>query len=301
MAHQTALPQDSPYLDPEDRENRSFPDSYSILQSRNPFRRQISSAHTNTFYHHPPAHDVDDGPDENGARDLKSNNGLGIIGGFGKTKHSPMSSQPPDQTESSPNLLSPSGLSSAIPRAKFSRNETRHSSKTVAWERLEDTDSVQSSPYLPYTPSSDQELLSPSRSRHQLYPGWPHFDCQTDCAIIGDRWTWLSVTILVLAAYSTVFSAIYLVVALVKPRYGVMIGTNGRMSVATASILSTTFAKTVELSFVTVFVAFLGQVLSRRAFLAKARGGGISIADMMMRTWIMQPGFLSYNLVKNSC
>ena len=56
------------------------------------------------------------------------------------------------------------------------------------------------------------------------------------------------------------------------------------------NLLSTLFAKTIELSFVTVFVAFLGQVLSRRAFLAKARGGGVSIAEMMMRTWIMQPG-----------
>lgn len=48
------------------------------------------------------------------------------------------------------------------------------------------------------------------------------------------------------------------------------------------------FAKTVELTFVTVFVAFLGQVLTTRAM--KNHVKGVTLADMSMRSWIMQPG-----------
>jgi hypothetical protein len=44
----------------------------------------------------------------------------------------------------------------------------------------------------------------------------------------------------------------------------------------------------IELSFVAVFVTFLGQVLSRRAI--SNTGKGITLAEMNMRSWIMQPG-----------
>lgn len=96
-------------------------------------------------------------------------------------------------------------------------------------------------------------------------------------------------TILALAFYSTALSGLYLVVSIIGPRYGKRIGNDG-IDLNTASFLSALFAKTVEISFVTVFVAFLGQLLSRRA-LAK-RSSGVSIADMSMRVWIMQPGNL---------
>src|SRR4051794_3923721 len=66
----------------------------------------------------------------------------------------------------------------------------------------------------------------------------------------------------------------------------------GDMSFSTATLLSALFSKTIELSFVTVFVACLGQTLSRKAFRKTAWNGGISIAEMNMRTWIMQPGTL---------
>ena len=54
-------------------------------------------------------------------------------------------------------------------------------------------------------------------------------------------------------------------------------------------MLTAFFAKTIELSFATVFVSFLGQVLSRRAFM-KNQGRGITLAEMDMRSWVMQPG-----------
>ncbi|OLN81137.1 hypothetical protein CCHL11_09535 [Colletotrichum chlorophyti] len=50
------------------------------------------------------------------------------------------------------------------------------------------------------------------------------------------------------------------------------------------------FAKTIEISFVTVFVTFIGQVLTRRAFIKKSKG--MTLAEMTMRSWVIQPGFL---------
>ncbi|KAL4875706.1 hypothetical protein BJY04DRAFT_154368 [Aspergillus karnatakaensis] len=114
--------------------------------------------------------------------------------------------------------------------------------------------------------------------------------CPTKKTIVQRRLSWVPVTILVLAFYSTILSGLYLAVACWKPRYGKIIGANGNLAPSTASLLSTLFAKTIELAYVTVCVAFLGQVLTRRAITEGSRG--ISIADMSMRTWIMQPGSL---------
>ncbi|THX96146.1 hypothetical protein D6D03_08907 [Aureobasidium pullulans] len=102
------------------------------------------------------------------------------------------------------------------------------------------------------------------------------------------RRNWLSVTILVLAVYSTIMSGIFLILALRGPRYN-WIRKGGRMTPYSADMLTAFFAKTIELSFATVFVSFLGQVLSRRAFM-KNQGRGITLAEMDMRSWVMQPG-----------
>lgn len=96
-------------------------------------------------------------------------------------------------------------------------------------------------------------------------------------------------SIIFLAIYSSVFSGIWLSIALRRPRYGKSITNSSSVTPATASLLYAAFAKSIELSFVTVFVAFLGQVLSRRAF-ARNSKGGITIAEMTMRAWVMQPG-----------
>ncbi|KAJ0321550.1 hypothetical protein Brms1b_002574 [Colletotrichum noveboracense] len=50
------------------------------------------------------------------------------------------------------------------------------------------------------------------------------------------------------------------------------------------------FAKTIEISFVTVFVAFIGQVLTRRSFVKSSKG--MTLAEMTMRNWVIQPGFM---------
>ena len=100
----------------------------------------------------------------------------------------------------------------------------------------------------------------------------------------------MSISILILALYSTVFSAIWLIIALVKPRYGTKIGSSGGLSPSTASTITAAIAKTIELSYVTVFVTFLGQMLTRRAI---AKGSkGVSVADLSLRSWVVQPGTL---------
>ena len=117
--------------------------------------------------------------------------------------------------------------------------------------------------------------------------------CPTAGDLLKSQWTWFMTMIVVLTIYSTVFSGIFLGLAIAQPRWGHRIGTHGALSYDTATLLSALFSKTVELSFVTTVVATLGQILSKRAFKrASKMNKGISIAEMNMRLWIMQPGTL---------
>ena len=101
-------------------------------------------------------------------------------------------------------------------------------------------------------------------------------NCPSRKQIWISRGHYLSVTLLVLSVFSTVFSGLYLGVALRKPRYGHFISDHGKITYNTASTLIALFAKLTELSFITVFVAFIGQVISRRSFMKK-QGRGITL------------------------
>lgn len=114
--------------------------------------------------------------------------------------------------------------------------------------------------------------------------------CATKHDIESGRGTWLSITLLMLSFYSTAMSILWLVTASVQPRWGRSVYTGGTLTPSTASLLTALFAKTIELSFVTVFVGFMGQVLSRRSIAKYSKG--ITIAEMSMRTWVIQPGFM---------
>ncbi|ROV98160.1 hypothetical protein VPNG_08597 [Cytospora leucostoma] len=106
------------------------------------------------------------------------------------------------------------------------------------------------------------------------------------------RRSWLHIWLLVMAVYSTLLSGLWLGVAIAQPRWGHTISNDGSMSLSTASVLTAIFSKTIEMSFVTVFVAFIGQVLTRRAI---GTHEGMTMAEMTMRTWITQPGSLFAN------
>ena len=151
-----------------------------------------------------------------------------------------------------------------------------------------------STPWTPFSADSEAKTLRRpgSITRGSLGPPRPPDEpaCRTKRHFYQGRGNWLSITILILSVYSTILSAIWLGLSLAKPRYGKHVVDNGPLAPSTASLLCAAFAKTIELSFVTVFVAFLGQVLSSRAIVSNSRG--ISISEMQMRYWIQQPGTL---------
>ena len=140
-------------------------------------------------------------------------------------------------------------------------------------------------PYQSFTVDSERERLY----RNALPGGASNKEllCQSRKPLGAGRSSWLAISILILSAYSTCFSASWLLIALTKPRYGRTITTAGKITPQTATILCTAFARTIELSFVTVFVALIGQVLSKRAL---GNHRSITIAEMSMRSWILQPG-----------
>ena len=154
------------------------------------------------------------------------------------------------------------------------------------------THETPSSMYTPYTADSDMEFLHNARrlatTIKSYEPREDAFRCRANKDFHTGRASWLSITILVLAVYSTIFSFFWLLIACFRPRYGQMITNGSRLPPATASILCNGFAKTIELSFVTIFVALIGQALSRRAI--STTGRGITLAEISMRSWVMQPG-----------
>jgi hypothetical protein len=112
--------------------------------------------------------------------------------------------------------------------------------------------------------------------------------CPTAKSFYQGRFNWLAISIVLIALFSTIFSGIFVGIAIRAPRWGMGVRSHGSLSPSGADILTQVFAKLIELSFVTVFVTFLGQVLSRRAFNSSARG--VTIAEITMRNWVMQPG-----------
>jgi hypothetical protein len=114
--------------------------------------------------------------------------------------------------------------------------------------------------------------------------------CESKHDLHASRGTWLSITLLILSVYSTVMSILWLVTAIVQPRWGRQIYSGGSLTPSSASLISALLSKTIELSFVTVFVGFLGQALSRRSIAHHRKG--VTIAEMSMRTWVIQPGFM---------
>ncbi|KAL9081752.1 MAG: hypothetical protein Q9159_007060 [Coniocarpon cinnabarinum] len=97
------------------------------------------------------------------------------------------------------------------------------------------------------------------------------------------------ITLLALAVFSTVFSGIYLAIAVIRPGYRDLIlqSDDGRISYSNAKLIFALIGKLVELAFVTVFVAFVGQAISTKAF---NKAHGVTLAEILMRGWIVQPG-----------
>ncbi|KAI9665720.1 MAG: hypothetical protein M1821_003654 [Bathelium mastoideum] len=130
--------------------------------------------------------------------------------------------------------------------------------------------------------------LKDSSFHENLFP-----EAQRAAGPASSRTIYNGVPPVLLSVYSTIFSGIFLFLAFLGPRYGRSVRTGGRLDSSGASILTQIIAKSIEMSFVTVMVAFVGQILSRKAF--KNKSGqplGITLAEMNMRVWIMQPGLM---------
>jgi hypothetical protein len=98
----------------------------------------------------------------------------------------------------------------------------------------------------------------------------------------------VSIGLFIASLISTILSGLFLIIAIVGPRYGFIISNRGSFSPSSAALLTAFLAKIIELTFVMTFLSFLGQILSRRAF----RLSGINLANLAMRSWILQPGSL---------
>ncbi len=92
-----------------------------------------------------------------------------------------------------------------------------------------------------------------------------------------------------ISIFSCSFSGLLLFLAIRAPRYGKHITSQGPLTPSDAILLTTIVGKVVELTFIASFVAFLGQVLSRRAFM-KADGRGVTLSELSMWRWVVQPG-----------
>ena len=285
MAYSTPVLLDS--IDLGDPSTVSPSPAESRLHPRQPFHRRSSSLAAGIHYHQASSEDQD--TSEWTGSGTKQADGLGITRVPVGSKDG-MSRVISTSAHSSPELRS-GNISQAT-----TYNNTPHErggTKAAGWETSEDGQHPsQSFQPIPYSETSEREMLHGNRSPNTAADTFGEFQCPTRRDILASAWSWLTISILLLALYSTVFSGIFLGIAMARPRWGKRIGTNGHMSFSTATLLSALFSKTIELSFVTVFVACLGQILSRRAFRKTAWNGGISIAEMNMRTWIMQPGTL---------
>jgi hypothetical protein len=117
----------------------------------------------------------------------------------------------------------------------------------------------------------------------------PIHECATTRDFYHPRFTWLNLSLIFISLFSCLFSGIFLALAIRAPHYGRRITSHGPMTPSDAILLTTVMAKLIELSFVTAFVAFLGQVLSRRAFM-KDHGRGVTLSELSMWRWVVQPG-----------
>ncbi|KAI5289197.1 hypothetical protein KEM54_004250 [Ascosphaera aggregata] len=124
-----------------------------------------------------------------------------------------------------------------------------------------------------------------------------YFDCTTRERITRNRAASIAVICVGFAAFAGSF--LYMYAAFKKPDWSDKINTDGGLSPTTASLLCTLIAKVIEMAFVTVVVASIGQHLSHRAI---GNQSGITIADLSMRNWALQPGtvFTQFRSVRHS-
>lgn len=113
--------------------------------------------------------------------------------------------------------------------------------------------------------------------------------CNSSVHFRQSMWSWPAVGIILLALFSTVLSGVFFFVAAVGPKYGRTVGTHGSLTASAAAFVTSLLAKLIEISFVTLVVALIGQMIARKAY-NKDSTQGVTLAEMTMRSWAVQPG-----------
>jgi hypothetical protein len=103
----------------------------------------------------------------------------------------------------------------------------------------------------------------------------------------GTRRNWLYVVAIVLSAYSAAMSGLFAFVAVTGPIWKT-VRSSGRLTPSVATLLTAAVAKSVELSFVSTIIFLLGQQLARKAH-SRRRRSGVTLAELNMRSWLLQP------------
>ena len=147
----------------------------------------------------------------------------------------------------------------------------------------------------PPTPSafSSATLLGDSWASEPKSPGTPFPQTLSHTkARPYRRLEWYSiVSLFMFGIYSTILSGAWLALAIGKPRWDPVLNLNGSaLTASTASTITTALAKTIELSFLTFYLAMLGQHLTRRA--SNHDAPGVSLADLQLKVLMALPGTL---------
>ena len=142
-----------------------------------------------------------------------------------------------------------------------------------------------STSYQPFVSDSERERLRQGPSSG--FGKDQNLHCRSRKPLGTSRNGWLPISLLIMSIYSTIFSGIWFFTAIVRPRFSHWIVSHHIRTEHTASVVCAAFAKSIELTFVTVIIACIGQILSKRAL---GERKSITIAEMSMRSWVLQPG-----------
>ena len=148
--------------------------------------------------------------------------------------------------------------------------------------------------YLSWLHSPSQKSLlakdqRPSQYGSDEYASLQGHLCNSSKQFKQSMLQWPANGILLLSLISTALSGMFFLVAVIGPRYGGNVGTHGILTASTAAFLTSFLAKIIEVSFVTLVVAYIGQSLARKAFAGESPDG-VSFAEISMRHWAVQPG-----------
>lgn len=176
----------------------------------------------------------------------------------------------------------PSVSSDCLPRVPSTHAKAwdRYGSGTGQFKGDEHLGSLKPLPK-PLSTGSDQRAKDEKPSPHVGFEAPPAFHGSelSHC---------FSFTFIAAALWATTGSCLWLVLAIKGHTWGYLVSSRSGISSADASTICTLLAKSIELAFTTAFIAFLGQNLSGMACFNPAKG--VTLAEMSMRTWVVQPG-----------